>query len=722
MPLRIYNTLTRQKEEFVPVQPGRATIYSCGPTVYRYVHIGNLRAFLTADLLCRALEGRGYEVKQVKNITDVGHMRQEMLERGEDKVIASALAEGKTPKEITDFYTEAFHRDEEALNIRPAQVYPRATEHIAHMLALTERLVDRGFGYVVEGNVYFDVARFSGYGRLSGNPPESLLEGVRAEADPLKRDARDFALWKAAEPGRLMKWPSPWGEGFPGWHIECSAMSIHHLGARFDVHTGGVDNIFPHHEDEIAQSEAALGHRVVSYWLHTQHLLVDGVKMAKSAGNSYTLADLRDRGFEPLAFRYLCLTTHYRHRLNFTFASLRAAVAGLRRLREAAFLLAYQEDHDDPGATEEWRRRFWSAMEDDLGLPLALGVTWQMLASGLSPAARGRLLLEFDEVLGLDLAAVATSGRALPEPVRVLVHRREERRREGDYSVGDQLRHQVAAMGYEVRDTRRGPQVVPAPPVPAGPTAVASSAEVVSLLEEPDACGFSICVVARDDLAGVQRCLPAALDASRGHDVEVLVVDNGSLDGSPAWLDDLAAGDRRLHVIQCDHYLGAAAGRNVALKQSRGRLILLLDTSVELTGDVFSPLAEVLADATVGVAGAWGVTTHDLRYFEDASGPEVDAVEAYLMAFRRERVREVGLIDERYRFYRHLDLDYSFAFRDRGYRNVLVPGLPLRRHEHSEWSRLAEEERQHLSKRNFYRFLHRWGGRRDLLVMHHQHS
>jgi cysteinyl-tRNA synthetase len=716
MPLRFYNTLTRRKQEFAPVQAGRATIYSCGPTVYRYVHIGNLRAFLTADLLRRALERRGYDVKQVKNITDVGHMRQEMLERGEDKVIAAALAEHKTPKEITDFYTDAFRADEAALNINPAHVYPRATEHIGHMVALAERLVDGGFAYVVEGNVYFDVSRFPSYGRLSGNLPESLLEGVRAEVDPLKHDARDFALWKAAEPGRLMKWPSPWGEGFPGWHIECSAMSIHHLGERFDLHTGGVDNIFPHHEDEIAQSEAALGHPVVGCWLHTQHLLVDGVKMAKSSGNTYTLADLRKHGFEPLAFRYLCLTVQHRHRLNFTFASLRAAAAGLRGLREAAFLMGRDGGAGETGATDEWRRWFWDAVEDDLGVAQALGVTWEMLSSDLPPAARGRLLLEFDEVLGLDLAGVAASGQAIPEPVRVLVERREDRRREGDFAAADGLREKIRAAVYEVRDTRRGPLVVPAYVLPAGPTAVTSSAEVPSLLDEPDSCSFSVCVVARDDLAGLQRCLPAVLEVSHGRDVEVIVVDNGSLDESPRWLDSLPAGDSRLRVVHCDHYLGAAAGRNVALKQSRGRFVLLLDTSVEVTGDIFSPLAEVLGDDSVGVAGAWGVATGDLRTFEDAHGPDVDAVEAYLMAFQRKRVREVGLMDEKYRFYRHLDLDYSFAFRNLGYRNVLVPGLPLRRHEHSEWSRLAEEERQRLSKRNFYRFLRRWGGRRDLLV------
>ena len=245
--LQLYNTLTRRKEPFTPLEQGRVRIYSCGPTVYRDVHIGNLRTYLLADWLRRVLEARGFAVTHVKNITDVGHMRQEMLDRGEDKVIAAALAAGKAPQQIVQEYTKSFLRDEATLHIKPADVFPRATEHIPQMIEMTQRLLERGLAYEVEGNVYFAVERFPAYGQLSGNTGASLLEGVRAEVDPRKRDPRDFALWKAAEPGRVMKWPSPWGEGFPGWHIECSAMSTFHLGSTFDIHTGGVDNIFPHH-------------------------------------------------------------------------------------------------------------------------------------------------------------------------------------------------------------------------------------------------------------------------------------------------------------------------------------------------------------------------------------------------------------------------------------------------------------------------------------------
>src|SRR3990172_2232310 len=328
-----FNTLTRQVEPFAPVERGRVTIYTCGPTVYRHAHIGNMRSYLMADWLRRLLEVQGYSVVHVKNITDVGHMRQEMLERGEDKVIAAALAEGKTPGQIAQFYTRAFLEDETKLNILPAHTFPRASENVREMVEMTRQLVEKGYAYEAGGNVYFDVRSFPEYGRLSGQRGEGLESGGRVEADPLKRDQRDFTLWKAAEPGRALKWRSPWGGGFPGWHIECSAMAAKYLGREVDFHTGGVDNIFPHHEDEIAQSEAAFGARHVRCWVHGQHLLVDGVKMAKSTGNVYTIADLEGRGFDPVAFRYLCATAHYRARLNFTWQSLRAAQVGLKRLR-----------------------------------------------------------------------------------------------------------------------------------------------------------------------------------------------------------------------------------------------------------------------------------------------------------------------------------------------------------------------------------------------------
>src|ERR1700731_1154205 len=277
--MRIYNTLTRRLEEITPREMGKIGMYSCGPTVYRYIHIGNLRTFTMADWIRRTFEYRGYDVLHIKNITDVGHMRQEMLDRGEDKMIAQARKEGKTSAQIAQFYTEAFHADELALNILPAHVFPRATQHVAEMIEIIEGLLNKGVAYVAGDNIYFDVKRFPAYGKLSGNLLESLLEGVRDVPDSNKHNREDFALWKAPEPGREMVWESPWGRGFPGWHIECSAMSMKYLGRCFDLHTGGVDNVFPHHEDEIAQSEAFTGEPYVNYWVHAQHLLADGQKM-----------------------------------------------------------------------------------------------------------------------------------------------------------------------------------------------------------------------------------------------------------------------------------------------------------------------------------------------------------------------------------------------------------------------------------------------------------
>ncbi len=711
--LQLYNTLTRRKEPFAPLEPGKARIYSCGPTVYRDVHIGNLRTYLLADWLRRTLEATAFEVTHVKNITDVGHMRQELLERGEDKVVAAALAAGRSPQQIAEEYTQSFLRDEAALNIQPAHVFPRATAHVQHMVDMTERLMERGLAYEVEGNVYFSVERFPGYGALSGNTGESLLEGVRAEADPNKRDPRDFSLWKAAEPGRAMKWPSPWGDGFPGWHIECSAMSTLLLGERFDLHTGGVDNIFPHHEDERAQSEGALGHQVVQHWLHGQHLLVDGLKMAKSTGNVYTLPDLQERGFDPLAFRYLCATSHYRHRLNFTFESLRAAAIGLNRLRQEAFL-ASQSPAGNGASGEQWEAAFWDALNDDLHLPRALAAVWKLARSDAPAGVKARLLRSFDQILGLDLLPVPGN---LPDVVRVIVDERQALRERGKHAQADALRGRIAAAGFHVRDTRTGPSVVPLlTPPPAKIEALHSSREVPSRLDEPDELDFSAVIVGRDDLEGVRRCAESLLRHAGRDRVELIVVDNGSSDGTDAWLRELAKTDKRVRAVRCDHNVGTAAARNIAVKQARGRFVVLLDSSIEVAGDVFSPLSEALEDEDVGVAGPFGVNTEDLRQFEDAPGPEVDAVEGYLMAFRRQRARDVGLLDEKFRFYRHLDLDYSFAFRERGYRNRIVPDLPLRRHAHTDWERTPEEERDRLSKRNFYRFLKKHGHRQDLLI------
>ena len=327
--MRLYDSLTRTLREVDPVEPGRGVkMYACGPTVYRYAHLGNLRSFMLYDLIRRALELEGFEVEEVMNITDVGHMTDESSAEAVDKMQLATEDEGLTPQEIAEKYTDAVFdgRGRSSVSGR-ADRYPRATEHIQEMLDLTQTLIDKGHAYVVDnGSVYYDVASFEGYGKLSGNTLENLREGHRdLETDPRKRNPADFALWKAAGPGRLMRWPSPWGEGFPGWHIECSAMSMKYLGERFDIHTGGTDLRFPHHEDEIAQSEGAVGHQVVSIWVHAGHLRQSGQKIAKSTGNVILVQDLRDRGFDPLSFRWLCFQTQYRSEMDFTWDAMAAA-------------------------------------------------------------------------------------------------------------------------------------------------------------------------------------------------------------------------------------------------------------------------------------------------------------------------------------------------------------------------------------------------------------
>ncbi|MBA2382003.1 MAG: cysteine--tRNA ligase, partial [Chloroflexi bacterium] len=335
MTLRLRNTLTRTAEPIVPSDGVRLRMYTCGPTVYRFAHVGNLRTFLLADLVRRTVLYHGIPVVHVQNITDVGHLRDERFDRGEDRMLVAAGLENKTAAEIADAYEAAFHADASLLNLLPAHVFPRATEHIPEMIDLAERLVDAGHAYEsAEGNVYYGVASFPTYGALSGNTLDALRAGHRGDVEPDKRDPADFALWKAAGQSRMLKWPTPrWGEGFPGWHLECSAMALRHLGPRFDVHTGGIDNVFPHHEDEIAQSSPVVGGPPASIWVHGEHLLMAGRKMAKSAGNFQRVTELAERGLDPLVFRYLALTSRYGRTLNYSDTSLAAASAGLASLR-----------------------------------------------------------------------------------------------------------------------------------------------------------------------------------------------------------------------------------------------------------------------------------------------------------------------------------------------------------------------------------------------------
>ena len=720
MLLRIFNTLTKKTEEVQPLEPGVVRMYTCGPTVYRDAHIGNLRTYLMADWIRRTLEVRGTRVEHVKNITDVGHMRQELMEAGGDKMILAALEEGTTVQDIAQYYADRFHHDERRVNILPAHVFPWATQHVPEMVSIVERLMANGLAYEAGGNIYFHVAGFSDYGKLSRNTGANLLEGVRAEADPLKRDARDFTLWKAAEPGRELKWDSPWGEGFPGWHIECSAMAAKYLGEHFDIHTGGVDNIFPHHEDEIAQSEAAFGRRHVNYWVHAQHLLADGAKMAKSSGNVFLIEELVNRGFDPLAFRYLCLTVRYRHRMNFTFNSLKAAEKALTGLRERVWTWGGLPPlAQPPPEAAEWRAKFWDLLENDLDLPGCLALTWDLARSELPPQSKLELLTEFDRVFGLGLEE-STLSPSLPVPVSAAADRRAELRHNGDYPDADAIRDELASQGFLMNDTDRGVQVRPKTPMERRLErwrAVSSSREVESFLQRPSEYDFTYILNAYGHGDDVERCVRGMLRHRQEYATEIIVVDNGSIDGTGEWLEEFKTEHPALRVIHCDHNLGDAAGKNIGIKQSLGARVIILDGSTEVVGGVLQPIGERLADETIGIFGPYGLCTDDLQHFhEETESGDADAMQAYCMAFRRETVGTVGLMRESFRFYRNLDIDYCFQFKDKGYRIFADSTLPLVRHEHRQWTELEENQRDELSRKNFGRFLKRWGNRPDLLL------
>jgi cysteinyl-tRNA synthetase len=462
-PVRLYNTFTRAKETLQPVTEGLVRIYSCGPTVYRHVHVGNLRTFMLPDLLCRSLEYLGYRTEQVMNITDVGHLTDDSFDRGEDKMLVSARLEKKTPEEIAAHYTATFMEAAARLNIRRAALYPHATEYIPQMIALITKLIDLGHAYEVGGTVYYDITTFPAYGRLSRNTTDKLLAGARGEVDPRKRHPGDFTLWKAAGEKRLQVWPSPWGPGFPGWHIECSAMSMSLLGARFDIHTGGADNVFPHHEAEIAQSEGVTGHRVVSIWMHGGLLMLGGARMAKSAGNFFRITELEEQGFDPLAFRYLALQAKYRTKLNFGTEGLAGADRALRQLRERVSEWSLEPGDGSGADFAHWDSRFRSVIADDLDLPSVMALVAELVRSQAAPAAKSSLLRAWDRVLGLDVGRALPAKAALPPGAAGLLEAREKARAVKDFTAADRLRGELAAMGVVVEDTAGGQRWHPGP-------------------------------------------------------------------------------------------------------------------------------------------------------------------------------------------------------------------------------------------------------------------
>lgn len=473
MALKFYNTLTKQKEDFIPLRQGEVMMYNCGPTVYNYAHIGNFRSYIFADILRRYLEWKGYKVRQVMNLTDVGHMTiDDALEQGgEDKIESAAQKEGRSPKEIADFYTMAFFEDIGKLSIQKAYFYPRATDHIGEMQKIIQILLEKGLAYKRGGDVYFEISKFSGYGKLSGNTLKKLQAGKRVEIKEQKRSPHDFALW-IHNPKHIMQWDSPWGKGYPGWHIECSAMSTAYLGETIDIHTGGEDNIFPHHECEIAQSEGSSGKKFVNYWMHTRHLLVNGKKMSKSLGNFYTLRDLIELGFHPREVRFLLLSANYRTRLNFTIKGLEGARETLQSMENFISAVRQSEGKETKKVSElieKTRKSFEDAFDDDLNVSEALSSLFDFIRTVNSMLSKNHIgkqnahdiisfMNEVDKILGLDMGKEEgwkTVHQAHGE-IKQLIEEREKCRHEKNFEKADQIRLTLKNKGIMLEDSKEG--------------------------------------------------------------------------------------------------------------------------------------------------------------------------------------------------------------------------------------------------------------------------
>jgi len=463
MALKLYNTLSRKKEVFKPLKNKKVGLYTCGPTVYWYAHIGNLRAYIFEDILKRVLEYNGYKIKHVMNITDVGHLTSN-ADTGEDKMEKGAKRERKTAWEIAEFYTRAFKRDLKLLNIKTPDIWVKATETIKDQINFIKILEKKGFTYKIADGIYFDSSKLKTYGRLW--PKKMRLKaGARIEMVPGKKNPTDFALWKFTPPGvkRQMEWKSSWGRGFPGWHTECVVMSTKKLGIPFDIHCGGIDHILIHHTNEIAQAEVAFGKLMANYWLHGEFVTVDKKKMAKSEGNIFIIDDLIKKGFNPISYRYLCLEAHYRSKLNFTWKSLEASQMALENLyqkiielTEASHLRNLQRS--DPCKTKIYEKKFLKFINDDLNVPRALALMWDLIGDeNVSNQEKYKLLLDFDKIFGLNLVKVKKPR--IPQKIKNLVKIREEYRQKGDLRKADEIRRKIKDLGYQIEDTKEGPKI-----------------------------------------------------------------------------------------------------------------------------------------------------------------------------------------------------------------------------------------------------------------------
>lgn len=460
MSLKLYNTLTRKKEEFKPLEGNEVRMYSCGPTVYSFAHIGNFRAYVFMDTLRRVLKANEYTLKHVMNITDVGHLESD-ADEGEDKMEKAAKKENKDPYEIATFYTDIFFRDMGRLNIEKPEIIAKATEHIDDMLEFVKTLVEKGYAYETSKAIYFDISKLDRYPVLSNRNIDDQIAGARVDVDQEKRSPYDFAVWIKAPEAHIMKWESPWGLSYPGWHLECSAMGRKYLGDEFDIHTGGVDHIPTHHENEIAQSKGCNGKIPAKKWMHVEFLQVDGGKMSKSLGNTYTLDQLQEKGIEPLSYKLFCYTAHYRTKLNFTFDSALSSQKALNRLREGFVAHTEATNIVEQDVVNEYKQRFMDAVNDDLNMPLAMGVVWEVVRNSVKSKQFAEILVEFDRVLGLDIENSKKyldeqDSIELPEEIVSLVEQRRVARENKNWAESDRIRDLLKDNGYVVKDTKDG--------------------------------------------------------------------------------------------------------------------------------------------------------------------------------------------------------------------------------------------------------------------------
>ena len=457
--LKLANSLTNKKEEFKPINDGIVKMYSCGPTVYSYQHIGNMRAYIFMDSLRRALKYNGYKILGVMNVTDVGHLTSDS-DSGDDKMELAAKREQKSPYEIAKHYADIFFGDLKLLNVDMPEHITYATQYVPQMIEFVKGLEEKGYTYKIDDGIYFDVQKFSGYGQLS-EKDLSKTGNARIEENSQKHHPFDFALWKFVPENHVMKWASPWGVGCPGWHIECSAMGKDILGDHFDIHSGGIDHKTVHHEDEIAQNDALSGHRVVERWMHNEFLLVDGGKMSKSLNNFYTLADLAQKGFAPLDFKFFCLNTHYSKKLNFTFDALKASASGFKNMKTLIKEHFYGTSQIESQKLETYKQKFLNAINDDLNSPLAIGEMWLMLKNEPTSREIYNLVQDFDKALGLSLdienIEKSLSEKAdVPPEVLALASQRLEARKNKNWAESDLLREKIKELGYVIKDTKEG--------------------------------------------------------------------------------------------------------------------------------------------------------------------------------------------------------------------------------------------------------------------------